>query len=94
MIVSIKHKGLKLYWTKGDGSKLPQQYLRTIRLILDTINDAEIVPQDFEPFKNWRIHPLKGDLKGYWSLDVSGNWRIIFRFENGNAELLDFLDTH
>ncbi len=42
----------------------------------------------------WRIHPLKGNLKGFWSLDVSGNWRIIFKFNNGNAEDLDFVDTH
>ncbi len=52
------------------------------------------MPQDFEPFKSWSIHPLKGDYKDFWSLDVTGNWRIIFRFNNGNAEDLDLLDTH
>ena len=40
------------------------------------------------------LHPLKGDLKGYWSVTVTGNYRIIFRFENGNAHLVDYLDYH
>ena len=94
MIISIKHKGLKLYWTKGDQSKLPPDSLNKIRRILDAIDNANSVPQDFEPFKNWRIHPLKGELDGFWSLDLTGNWRIIFRFVSGNAEDLDLLDTH
>jgi proteic killer suppression protein len=94
MISSIRHKGLKLYWTKGDSSKLPAGSVIRIRRILDSIDNAGIVPQDFEPFKSWRIHPLKGDLAGYWSLDVTGNWRLIFRFVNGKAEDLDLLDTH
>ena len=94
MIQSIKHKGLKLYWTKGDASKLPADSLNKIRRILDAIDNAQSVPNDFEPFKNWRIHPLKGNLNGFWSLDVTGSWRIIFRFMGGNAEDLDLLDTH
>jgi len=40
------------------------------------------------------LHPLKGDLKGYWSATITGNYRIIFRFENGNAHLVDYLDYH
>jgi len=94
MIKSIRHKGLKLYWTKDDASKLPPVNLNTIRKVLDAIDNANIVPQDFEPFRMWRIHQLKGNLKGFWSLDVSGNWRIIFRFNNSNADDVDFIDTH
>ena len=94
MINSFKHKGLKLYWTKGDESKLPSGSLNKIRRILDAIDNTNSVPQDFEPFKNWHIHPLKGDLNGFWSLDVTGNCRIIFRFVSGDAEDLDLLDTH
>ncbi|MEX2594457.1 MAG: type II toxin-antitoxin system RelE/ParE family toxin [Anditalea sp.] len=94
MIKSITHKGLKNYWTKGDESKLPSSMVKKIRIILDLLNDVSIVPQDFEPFKNLRIHPLKGTLKGFWSLGVTGNWRIIFKFENGNAYEIDLLDTH
>ena len=94
MIKSITHKGLKNYWTKGEESKLPSTMISKIRRILDLINDVEEVPQDFEPFRNLRIHPLKGELKDFWSLDVTGNWRIIFKFENGHAYELDLLDTH
>ncbi len=94
MINSIRHKGLKLYWTKGDESKLAYESLNKIRRILDAIDNATQVPQDFESFKSWGIHPLKGEYKDFWSLDVTGNWRIIFRFENGNAEDVDLLDTH
>lgn len=94
MIRSISHKGLKNYWAKGDESKLPSTMIPKIRRILDLINDVEEVPQDFEPFRNLRIHPLKGELKDFWSLDVTGNWRIIFKFENGHAYELDLLDTH
>ncbi len=94
MIKSFKHKGLKLLWVNNDASKLPSEYIKIIRRILDTIHEASVVPQDLLVFKSWRIHPLKGSLKGYWSLDVSGNYRIIFRFENGNAYDIDYADTH
>ena len=52
MINSFKHKGLKSYWTKGDESKLPSSGLSKIRRILDAIDNANLVPQDFEPFMN------------------------------------------
>lgn len=94
MIKSIQHKGLNLFWTKGDAGKLPSQYLHKINKVLNIIHYLEKVPQDFETFKHLRPHLLKGNLKGFWSLDISGNWRIIFRFENGNAFDLDYLDTH
>lgn len=42
----------------------------------------------------WRLHPLSGDLAGYWSLTVNGNWRLIFRFVDGDVELVDYLDYH
>jgi proteic killer suppression protein len=94
MIKTISHKGLKNYWTRGDESKIRADMLPKIRFILDLLDDANFVPKDFETFRNLRIHPLKGGLKSYWSLDVSGNFRIIFRFENGNAYDLSLEDTH
>ena len=94
MISSFKHKGLKNFWTKDDESKLPSEMVVKIRIILDLLDNAEEVPHDFEAFKNLRIHPLKGKLKDFWSLDVTGNYRIIFKFENKNAYDLDLLDTH
>ena len=65
-----------------------------IRLLLDLLNDVEQVPQDSEPFRNLRIHPLKGDLKDFGSLDITVNYRLIFKFENKNVFDIDLLDTH
>ncbi len=94
MIISFKHKGLQLFWEKGNAIKLPADQRNKIRLILDSINTVTILPHDLLQFKNWKIHPLKGDLKGYWSLSVKENWRIIFKFDGKNAEDIDYIDYH
>lgn len=94
MIEKFKHKGLKKYWTNDDASKIPSEMVDKIRMILELLDNVEIVPQDFEAFKNLRIHPLKGELKGFWSLDVTDNYRIIFKFKDKNAYDIDLLDTH
>jgi len=94
MIKTIKNKALRLLWENNDNSKLPAAQLKKISLLLQIIDDLEEVPQDLAAFASLRPHPLKGHLKGYWSLDVTGNYRIIFRFENKNAFDLDYLDTH
>lgn len=49
---------------------------------------------DLALFPGWRLHSLKGDLKGYWSLSVSGNWRLTFRFEDGDAYDVNLVDYH
>lgn len=92
MIVSISHKGLKLLWTKNDASKLPQNQVRKIKNILVLLNGAAKVDDMNYPGSN--LHPLKGEFKGFWSVTVSGNYRIIFKFEGGDAYLLDYLDYH
>jgi len=56
--------------------------------------DEAAVPQDAGLFPGWKLHPLKGDLRGFWSITVSGNWRVIFRFENGDALDVDLVDYH
>ncbi len=56
------------------------------------LDSAQSVPQDFEFFRSWKIHPLKGNLKGYWSLTVKENWRIIFRFDGKHTFDIDYLD--
>jgi toxin HigB-1 len=94
MIKTIKSKALKLLWEKDDSSKLPPSQLKKIRIILEIIDNLEAVPDDLTFYKNLRPHLLLGDKKGFWSLDVSGNYRIIFRFENKEALDLDYLDTH
>ncbi len=92
MIVSIQHKGLKLLWTKHDASRLPAEQVKQNRNILILLHGAEKVEGLNYPGAG--LNPLKGDLKGYSSVTVTGNYRIIFRFENGNAHLVDYLDYH
>ena len=94
MIKTFRHKGLRLLWETGKGGKLPIDQLSRIRQILEVIDSVQLVPQDFEFFRSWKIHPLKGEMKGYWSLTVKENWRIIFQFDGKNAFDLDYLDYH
>jgi len=92
MIASIQHKGLKLLWMKNDASKLPAEQVKKIRNILTLLHGAAVV-EDLN-FPGSGLHQLKGGLKGFWSVTVTGNYRIIFRFENGDAHLVDYLDYH
>jgi proteic killer suppression protein len=92
MIARIKHKGLKLLWNKNDASKLRQDQVGKLRNILTLLNAAAKVEDMGYPGAN--LHPLKGELKGFWSITVTGNYRIIFHFENGDAHLVDYLEYH
>jgi proteic killer suppression protein len=96
MISTIQHKGLKLYWTKGDKSKLPSEMLAKIERVLNIIDYLEHVPKDLEGLVFLRPHPLKGNFKDYWALQITGNWRIIFKFNNETKEAteLDLIDYH
>ncbi|MEO6165084.1 MAG: type II toxin-antitoxin system RelE/ParE family toxin, partial [Candidatus Binatia bacterium] len=90
-IRSFRHRGLRRFYTTGSGRELPPALLEKISDILLAIDEAE-QPQDVALFPGWRLHPLKGELKGFWSVTVSGNWRVIFRFEKGDAFDLDLVD--
>ncbi len=92
MIESIQHKGLKLLWEKDNASKLPSVQIMKIKLIL-TLLDNAVSAQDMN-FPGSDLHPLKGDLSGFWSVKVNGNYRIIFRFENENAFDVEYIDYH
>ena len=92
-IRSIRHRGLKGLYGSGEGRGLPAAIVRKISDILLVIDEAA-PPQDVGLFPGWRLHPLKGDRKGFWSVTVTGNWRVIFRFENGDAFDVDLTDYH
>ncbi len=92
MIVSIRHKGLLLYYEKGDGSKLPSQYLRKINRIFDQL-EAVSTEEDIKQFGQG-IHKLSGGLSEFWSIKVTPNYRIIFRFADGEVSDIDFVDYH
>ena len=96
MVKSIQHNALKLYWTKGDKSKLPSEMLAKIERVLNIIDYLENVPSDLENLTFLKPHALKGNLKGFWAMQITGNWRIIFRFDNVSKEAtdLDLIDYH
>ena len=92
MIRTYRHKGLRLSFEEGDNSKLPPDMVKRIDLILSTLDAAQsIESMDVHTF---RLHQLKGDLKGFYAVTVRANWRIIFRFVDGEAFDLDFVDYH
>ena len=92
MIRSFRHKGLKLLFDKGDRRKVQSVYADKIERILARLEESsEVGSMDLPGF---RLHPLKGDLAGFWSVTVSGNWRVIFRFESGHASDVDLVDYH
>ena len=90
MIKSFRYKGLCQLWENEKAGKLPANHVNRIIQMLEVIPSALKVPQDFEFFRSWKVHPLKGDWKGHWSFTVKENWRIIFRFKNENAFDLDY----
>jgi proteic killer suppression protein len=92
MIISFRHKGLKLYYEKGDPSKLQQPHVNKIRLILTRLDAATGATEMQVP--GYDLHKLSGGLKGFWSVKVSGNYRIIFRFKGENVCDVDYLDYH
>ena len=92
MIKSFQHKGLRHFFEDDDGRTLPQDMLARIALILSILHASQdIEGMDIPMF---RLHPLKGELKGFYSVTVRANWRIIFRFEDGQAFDVDFVDYH
>lgn len=92
MIVSFRHKGLKLFYEKGDASKLQPQHVNKIRLILTRL-DAAVTPEELN-VPGYSLHQMKGDLKQFWSVKVDKNYRIIFKIEKENARDLDYIDYH
>jgi proteic killer suppression protein len=92
VIRSFKHRGLKRLYEKGDRSGIRSDLLDNIEDILARLDSAE-TPQSLN-LPGYRLHPLKGDLKGFWSVTVHANWRIIFRFEGVNACDVELIDYH
>ena len=92
MITHFRHRGLRLYYRTGDRSRLPQAHVRRITRILQLLNRAGHPGQ--MDISGYRLHPLKGDLDGFWAVNVSRTLRIIFRFEDGNVVDVDLIDYH
>ena len=92
MILSFKHKGLKRLFDEDDTRKVNQDHVKRLTRILAALDAADSPEQLDAP--GWGLHKLKGELKDFYAVKVSGNWRVIFRFEDGDVLDVDYLDYH
>lgn len=92
MIKSFIHKGLEKFYRKGSKAGIQARHEAKLRLILAQLNQSEIIEDMGIPVLH--LHELKGDRKGIWSVTVQANWRITFRFENGDVEIINYEDYH
>jgi proteic killer suppression protein len=92
MIESFRHRGLKRLFQNGEGKGVSPQFVDRVENILGLLDAATRVQDMALP--SFRLHMSSGNLRGYWSVTVRANWRIIFRFEDGNAHDVDLIDYH
>jgi toxin HigB-1 len=92
MIDGFKHKGLQRFFERGDARGINPQHAERINNILTTLNAATVIEGVDVPA--YRLHALKGDMKGFWAITVRANWRIIFKFKDGRSFDVDLVDYH
>jgi toxin HigB-1 len=92
MIVGFRHRGLRRLFEEDDRSRLSPEQVEKIAVILARLDAAEEIREMNVP--GLRLHRLAGKLKGFWSVTVNANWRIIFHFEDGMAFDVDLVDYH
>jgi proteic killer suppression protein len=92
MIRSFRHKGLRDFFTTGGTKGIRVDQAKRLRLILTRLAAAHGARDMALP--GLRLHPLKGELKGFFAVDVSGNWRIVFRFDGPDVFDVDLVDYH
>jgi len=92
MIKGFRHKGLKRFYETGSKAGISADHAKRLRTLLARL-DAASQPEDMD-LSGARLHPLGGDMEGFWAVNISGNWRLIFRFEGAEALDVDYLDYH
>ena len=92
MIRFFRHKGLRDLYGRDQARGINPRWLKRIRAILTRL-DASKTPADMD-LPGLRLHPLKGEFKGFCAVAVSGNWRVVFRFEDGQPYDVDLIDYH
>jgi proteic killer suppression protein len=92
MIRSFKHKGLEKFYTTGSLKGIQAIHANKLANILMILNRMETLQDINKP--QFKLHELKGDLKGLWSVTVQSNWRITFKFENKDVYIVDYQDYH
>jgi len=92
VIRRIRHRGLRRLYETGDRRGLDPQQVAKLERVLARLDQAE-APKDMD-LPGFRLHSLPGDLVGFWSVTISANWRVVFRFEQGHVTDVDYLDYH
>ena len=92
MIKSFRHRGLQRLYERGDSSRINPILVEKVETALGLLDVAE-TPEAVN-LPGYRLHPLRGDLRRFWSIRVSGNWRIIFRFDDRDVCDVDLVDYH
>jgi proteic killer suppression protein len=94
-LVRFRHKGLRQLYEDGIAKGVPSAMADKLRKLMLALETAEALEQ-MNRFPGWRLHPLKGERKGLWSLSVTGNWRLVFRYDEkiNTASDLDLIDYH
>jgi len=92
MIKSFRHKGLEEFFATGSKAGIQAIHAPKLRRILGLL-DAASQPEDVN-LPGFRLHPLAGKQKSFFSVWVNGNWRVIFRFAGEDIELVNYLDYH
>jgi proteic killer suppression protein len=92
MIVGFRHKGLERLFSKGIAKGVNAEFAPKLRRMLSVLNDST-EPQGMN-LPGYRLHPLQGDRKGQWAVWVSGNWRLVFKFDGEDATDVDLVDYH
>jgi len=92
VIKSFKHKGLRRFFETGSMAGIQPGHTQKLRIRLTALDTATCIQDMNTP--GWRLHRLKGTRQGLWAIDVSKNWRIVFKFKDGNAYIVDYEDYH
>jgi proteic killer suppression protein len=92
MIKSFKHKGLEKFYLKGTSAGVQARLSKKLRFQLAALDSAQDI--DDLDIPGYRLHPLKGQREGIWSITVSANWRLTFEFIDGNVHILNYEDYH
>jgi toxin HigB-1 len=92
VIKSFRQRGIEQFFNKGSKGGIQPKHAEKLCKQLFALNNARQAKDMNAPA--WRLHPLRGDLAGHWSVDVSGNWRLTFTFEGNDAILVDYQDYH
>ena len=92
MIQSFRHKGLKRFFETGSFAGIQAKHAKRLRMQLAALDTARVI--DDMDIAGFRLHPLKGEEQGRWSIWVNGNWRLTFALRDGQCFVLDYEDYH